>query len=278
MSPLVSIGIPAFNAEKTLPATLTSVFQQTFSDYEILVSDNASTDRTAEICRKTKAERKQMQYVRKESNCGAFQNFRDVLKQATGKYFMWLGADDLISENFLKCNVEKLEADHNKAIASAGWNLHPHPLYQGKKIGFSCCGTKFQRLSALLSNIYDSHAIFYSIIRREVIIKFPFGERGFPAWDWAVDVHLAAWGDIQRSEEANIIFGQGGMSLRDDGWRLFQSSSLDRLLPLGRFSIFFIKQLSGIALPRKIQLLAQLFRLNQRVWHDLRNSSRYGQG
>jgi hypothetical protein len=278
MPPLVSIGIPVFNAEKTLPAALHSLFQQTFTDYEVIISDNASWDKTADICETAAGRRRNAKYIRSHVNHGAFWNFQKVLGQARGKYFMWLASDDELSKKFLECNVATMERMGSSTVASAGWNYHPHPLYRKKKIGFACRGDKCERLSALLDNIYDSHGIFYSLMRTEVIRSFPFSTVGFPAWDWAVNAHLAAYGQIERSEGAQILFGQNGMSLQKGGWNLFLSNPLDRILPTSRFSIFMIKKLGGIPRLQQVKILVKLIQLNQRVWQDLRNSKRHGQG
>jgi hypothetical protein len=278
MQPLVSIGIPVFNAETTLPATLDSLFQQTYTNYEVIICDNASQDKTAKICQAAVRRRGNVSHLRSPVNRGAFWNFQKVLGQAKGKYFMWLAADDMISKNFLECNVRPMEKKGSSTVAVAGWNFHPHPLYRKKKIGFACRGHKGQRLSSLLENIYDSHGIFYSLMRTNVIRSFPFGNGSFPAWDWAVDAHLAAHGEIQRTRGAQIVFGDGGMSLKKEGWNLFQADALDRILPTGRFTFFLTKQLGGVPLFHQIKILTQLIKLNQRVRHDLRNSRRYGQG
>jgi len=278
MPPLVSIGMPVFNAEKTLPAALHSLFQQTFTDYEVVISDNSSWDKTPEICKTAARRRGNLKYLRSPVNRGAFWNFQRVLGQAKGKYFMWLAADDMISKKFLECNVKPLEKKSSSTVAVAGWNFHPHHLYSKKKIRFACRGHKGQRLSSLLENIYDSHGIFYSLMRTNVIRSFPFGNGSFPAWDWAVDVHLAAHGEIERTRGAQIIFGDGGMSLKKGGWNLFQADALDRILPTYRFTLFLTKYLGGVPLFHQIKILTQLIKLNLRVRHDLRNSRRYGQG
>lgn len=278
MQPLVSIGIPVFNAETTLPATLDSLFQQTFTNYEAIICDNASQDKTAKICQAAVRRRKNVCYLHSPVNRGAFWNFQKVLGQAKGKYFMWLAADDMLSKRFLECNVRPMEKKGSSTVAVAGWNFHPHPLYRKKKIRFACRGHKGQRLSSLLENIYDSHAIFYSLMRTNVIRSFPFGNGSFPAWDWAVDTHLAAHGEIERSQDAEIIFGRGGLSQQSGGWDLFPGDTLDRKIPTARFSQFMLKQLGSVPFLHRAKIIVKLIKLNQRVWHDLRNSRRYGQG
>lgn len=99
MHPRVSIGVPVFNGDAYLHLALNSLLTQTFSDFEIIISDNASTDRTESICRKYAAEDRRIRYVRQTANMGVTANFKFVLQEAKGEYFMWAAADDERASN-----------------------------------------------------------------------------------------------------------------------------------------------------------------------------------
>ena len=102
--PLVSIGLPVYNGENYLRESIESVLCQTFKDFELIISDNCSTDNTNSIC---------MEYVRRDSrvkcfknseNIGYAGNFNNVFNSSTGVYFKWIAHDDIINERFLeKC-------------------------------------------------------------------------------------------------------------------------------------------------------------------------------
>jgi hypothetical protein len=94
MTPVVSVGLPVFNGAAHLREALDCLLHQTFSDVEIIISDNASTDATAEICQEYVAADSRVRYFRQEHNMGAFSNFDFVLTRATGQYFMWAACDD----------------------------------------------------------------------------------------------------------------------------------------------------------------------------------------
>lgn len=110
--PKVSIGLPVYNGEKFLNNALESLLSQTFTDFEIIISDNASTDSTQTICEKFAKQDKRIRYIRQKCNIGMFSNFIFVLKQSTSKYFQWAAADDLWHPTFLEQNLMALESDN----------------------------------------------------------------------------------------------------------------------------------------------------------------------
>jgi len=110
-NPQVSIGMPVYNGEPFIREALDSLLAQTFTDFELIISDNASTDGTEAICREYAAKDDRIRYVRQPENRGALANFQFVLDEAAGEYFMWAAADDWWSENWLSENVAKIERE-----------------------------------------------------------------------------------------------------------------------------------------------------------------------
>jgi len=100
--PRVSIGMPVYNGEKYIREALDSLLAQTFTDYELIISDNASTDGTEAICREYVARDSRIRYVRQNQNRGALANYQFVLDEAVGEYFMWAAADDVWDVNFIE--------------------------------------------------------------------------------------------------------------------------------------------------------------------------------
>ena len=109
--PRVTVGVPVFNGESFLAETLDSLLNQTFSDFEIVISDNASTDRTEEICRAYAARDPRIRYYRSDANRGAAWNHNRVFELARGEYFKWNSADDLCAPEFLARCVAALDED-----------------------------------------------------------------------------------------------------------------------------------------------------------------------
>src|SRR6266567_2589360 len=118
-APLLSIGLFVFNGERFLGETLDSILNQTFTDFELIISDNASTDRTAEISQAYARRDSRIRYYRGEKNMGPGWNVRRVYELATGKYFKWAAADDLMEPDLLRRCVEVLESDPECVVAYA---------------------------------------------------------------------------------------------------------------------------------------------------------------
>ncbi|NLT52197.1 MAG: glycosyltransferase family 2 protein [Ignavibacteria bacterium] len=116
-APLVSLGLPVFNGSNFLEETLISISEQTFSDYELIISDNASTDSTYEICIKYAEKDNRIILTRNEQNKGAAYNYNKVFNQSKGKYFKWAAHDDLYEKNYLEKLIIPLEKDNKCAIS-----------------------------------------------------------------------------------------------------------------------------------------------------------------
>jgi glycosyltransferase involved in cell wall biosynthesis len=110
-APTVSIGIPVCNGASYISEAISSILGQTYGDFELIVSDNASTDRTEEICRSFAAADRRVRYFRQERNKGAAWNFNFVFEVSKGKYFKWAAHDDIVKPTFLEKSVSVIEAD-----------------------------------------------------------------------------------------------------------------------------------------------------------------------
>lgn len=109
--PLVSIGLPVFNGEDHLPEALDSLLVQDHRNLELVISDNASTDRTPEICRRYAKRDRRIRYFRNVTNTGMLANFYRVLDLSTGPYFMWAGHHDRWERSFVRECLRVLERE-----------------------------------------------------------------------------------------------------------------------------------------------------------------------
>jgi len=107
--PKVSIGMPVYNREPYLRAALDGVLNQTYRDFELLISDNASTDKTEAICREYAARDSRIRYVRNATNLGMAGNYNAAFRRAVGEYFRWVAGDDLSAPESLAACVEVLD-------------------------------------------------------------------------------------------------------------------------------------------------------------------------
>ncbi len=110
-APLVSIGLPVHNGERFLAQALDSLLGQTLTDLELILSDNASTDGTAEICRQYAARDARIRYIRQEVNVGPRRNWNFVVAQARGRYFKWATANDFCDRQMLEKCTAAMSAD-----------------------------------------------------------------------------------------------------------------------------------------------------------------------
>lgn len=116
--PLVSIGLPVYNGGNFIADTAASLLAQDYPNFELLISDNASTDETPQICRKIAEQDQRVRYFRNEENLGMFQNFNNLFYLSGGEYFMWSGAHDLWDSNFISACVAEFLKNPDLVLCS----------------------------------------------------------------------------------------------------------------------------------------------------------------
>jgi glycosyltransferase involved in cell wall biosynthesis len=114
---MVTIGLPVFNGENFLEESIESILRQSFTDYQIVISDNGSTDGTQQICEHYSAKYDSIIYLRSEKNHGAAWNFRRVFEHSSSIYFKWMAHDDIIAPNYLEKCVTALEENPEAVLA-----------------------------------------------------------------------------------------------------------------------------------------------------------------
>ena len=133
-TPLLTIGLPVYNSERFLAQSLESLLNQTFRDFRLIISDNASIDRTAEICKDYASRDKRIAYYRNSTNIGLSANFNRVFTLSASKYFKWSTSDDYWAPTMIEKAVEIMESDDRIALCyprttlvnAAGENPEPY--------------------------------------------------------------------------------------------------------------------------------------------------------
>jgi GT2 family glycosyltransferase len=273
--PLVSIGLPVYNGERSIGKAIATFLAQSFEDFELIISDNASTDGTEAICREAAARDSRVRYIRQPRNLGATGNFKFVLTQARGRYYMWAAADDLRTADFLAENVAVLEVRPEYVASTCpncfeGEEDQPH-----KRIHFSIAGSLAERYLAFLRNCWQSHGIFYSLMRSEVIRQCEIPGQSFTAADWAIDFFLASRGGIHRTQAGLTVFGRHGLSSRAGAWRAFRNQSLELLVPFYRFSGYALRLMKPLPLHAWLQVFLALLKLNFKASTDQAHAALY---
>jgi glycosyltransferase involved in cell wall biosynthesis len=107
----LTIGIPIYNGEKFIQSRLENILSQSFQDFDLIISDNASTDRTSKICKTFVLKDKRIQYFQQDHNIGGIKNYQFVSSKAKTEYFVFAAVDDMWGETFLEQNLDILEND-----------------------------------------------------------------------------------------------------------------------------------------------------------------------
>lgn len=115
-TPLITVGLPVYNSERYIKVSLDSLLAQTHSDFELVISDNASTDTTGQICKEYAARDRRIKYFRNEVNIGNPRNFNRVAELTTTRYLKWSTADDFWEPTFLEHALKIMEGDGSIAL------------------------------------------------------------------------------------------------------------------------------------------------------------------
>ncbi|MEZ4281083.1 MAG: glycosyltransferase family A protein [Myxococcota bacterium] len=121
--PRVSFGVPVRNGEATIGRCLDSILQQDFQDFEVIVSDNASTDSTCARVESIAARDPRVRLVRQATNVGLIENFNALARAARGELFRWVGADDWLEPEYTSTCVSALDAHPDAIVATSGFDL-----------------------------------------------------------------------------------------------------------------------------------------------------------
>ena len=260
--PQVSIGMPVYNGEPFIRKAIDSLINQTFKDFELIISDNSSTDCTEEICRQYAEQDIRIRYVRQSQNIGATANFEFVLDEALGKYFMWAAADDVRSHDFIELNLKFL-MDNRDYVASTspvrfeGGDFNPISMGD-----FSLCDDdKFARVFKFY-NGWHANGRFYSLILREYLIKFPYKTFDYIGADWVWVIYLALNGKLNRHENGWLLLGTTGMSNTTNIFKKYNISFISFLIPFLPMFLNTVKISMGIRLFLLMKLFLKFFKLN----------------
>ncbi|GEM_PF-1810031 len=185
--PLVSIGLPVYNGARYVARALESLCAQDYPRIEIVCSDNASRDRTLEICEAYAKKYPFIRVHRQDRNVGVLKNFQTVLDLARGEYFMWAGADDGWEPAFVRRLVEEMEAHPEAALAMTAFErvhedgtLFDVQRFVGKD---SPNGKTHFSIALKLTSPLKFNLFLYGLFRREFIRKASRFFPDIPAWD-----------------------------------------------------------------------------------------------
>ena len=193
----VSIGMPVYNGEEFLRFAIDSILAQTCGDFELVISDNASTDATESICRDYAAKDARIKYQRNAVNIGASENYNIVFRRSTAPYFKWASSNDYCAPEFLARCLAVLDASADVALVYPRTRLFRETIADGQDyedgvdIRDENAAVRFERMIAQL----QLNNIMNGVMRSGPLKRTPL-IKPFFASDCVLMAELALYGKI----------------------------------------------------------------------------------
>jgi glycosyltransferase involved in cell wall biosynthesis len=169
----VTVGMPVYNGDNYLAETLDSILAQTYQNFEVVISDNGSTDGTERICRDYVAKDPRFKYHRSEVNLGVSRNFKRTVGLSSGDYFMFLAHDDKLAPEFLTQCVAVLDADPEVALCypkAIEIDTQGNPLYKKEQPLDAASSKPHLRFRQMIRMDHNCETLF-GLIRANVLKK-----------------------------------------------------------------------------------------------------------
>ena len=213
LQPLVSIGLPVYNGEKYLKQSIDSLLAQTYKNIELIICDNASSDRTPEICLEYAKFDGRIRYQRNQTNIGGANNHNLTFELAQGKYFRWASYDDLCAPDLIEKCVNILEKNPSIVICYSnvvsidekGNQLEVTSRNNGSS------SKSFERFSAIASS-RDYCEETYGVIRANIFGKTQL-QQNYTGSDRTLMCELSLYGQFYEIQEPLFFkrFHQGNI-------------------------------------------------------------------
>lgn len=262
-APLVSIGMPVYNEESYILASITALLNQDYENIEIVLSDNGSTDKTSDICEEMARNHSNITFNKFDTNVGITKNFNYVLEQSHGKYFMWAAGHDLWSKNYISECVNMMLMNPLSVISfgSSQWIDQNDHIMDSRQFGWA----DTRGLDIISRYVYafwgNMHPILGIIKRDKLIIKPAINTAGT---DLILLCRLSLEGDFIHATKAHwsrrefreeSSYKEKIQRYKSKEFKLI-SSKLDSLFPLARLPFELTKDIfsSSQSIPIKCSL------------------------
>ena len=248
--PDVFIGLTIYNGERFLDEAINSLLSQTYGNFTLFISDDASTDGSRLVCEKYAGRDPRVKYYRQPKNMGMFPNFNFVLDKAHGDYFMWAAQDDIREKDYIKTCVSNLEKNKNIGVATSLLAvIDSYGRSMREELELAELSGKPGYLSVarfvLQPEILGKCNIMYSLFRLDAIKKTWEVYPQRPEWGSDYHFSLAAISRFGLIVEPRVLFKKraGGYSSPDSGKnddpaavrKLELKNPKNHMFPFGRF-------------------------------------------
>jgi glycosyltransferase involved in cell wall biosynthesis len=210
-SPLVSIGLPTYNRAQRFERALRSAVAQSYTNLEIVVSDNASDDATADVCVRVANNDRRVRYIRQPVNRGMQANFRAVLAEARGELFMWLGDDDWLDPEYVSACAGFLRDNPGHSLV-AGFDRYYRQgrvEREGPRLTLEESSGQ-ERVMAYFRQV-TMNGVFYGLMRRALLSSIPFSD--VLGNDWMVISAAAFVGKVRTLDTVCVNRSAEGVSM-----------------------------------------------------------------
>lgn len=179
LHPLVTIGMPVFNDVEFIEESIVSILNQTYKNFHLILSDDGSTDGSADICKKYALLDARITYIKQEKNLGISKNMEFLLNKCKTPFFMWAADDDLWAPNFIEILLQLLEQNQNAVVAFSQYDqIEQHSKEHIKTINVSYYNKNVVKsLNYFIQNSDDGFG--YGLFRTSLIQGVQF-----PNWWW----------------------------------------------------------------------------------------------
>lgn len=264
-SPRVTIGLPVFNGAATIAEALSSLTRQGYPHFKVVISDNASTDATADICRRFAESDPRVEYYRQNINIGGEANFNFVLHRAVTEYFMWAAADDIRSPDYLELCVAFLDAHHEYVASTCPTRFMEKPPVPWDM------GDRSLESESLCRNFIDffptlsqwhANAHIYSLFRRAALVSSTRNITHFLGSDWAIIIQALTYGKFRRLDAGYLLLGRHGTSNRLNFFRMYRTRPVHWILPFAEFSRITLRSTRGLPARCRLRICKHLAIIN----------------
>lgn len=208
-SPLVTVGVLSYNRDYHLSKSLDSIINQSYKNLEIIISDDASIDKSINICKKYEGKDKRIKVFIQKKNLSLVKNSNFVLKKAHGKYFMWASNDDIWHKDFVKILVGMLEENKKSVLAMSNMILTNAKVRQYSNLNFRAHENRFEMLKKYL---FFPSLLVWGIIRTKTLRKTGgFHEDSRPLYGGSDN--LTVWKVILKGE---FVFSSRNLFFKKD--------------------------------------------------------------
>jgi glycosyltransferase involved in cell wall biosynthesis len=283
--PLVTVGLPVYNGERFVSKSLDTLLAQTFEDFKIVISDNASTDRTGEICREYASRDRRIEYHRNPTNIGLAGNLNLTSSMCRSKYFRWATADDFCAPELLAEHVPVLESDPEIALCySQAWLVDEHDVpYESWKDKLHLMqDDPVERFELVVKNILRVH--HHLGLMRTEFLQQTRGLASHISSDQGLIAELSLLGKFFQLEKP-LFFRR--MHRGSSSWETFNENHQARYyhpanvkrIPFGRlrFHAYYVSVVrrSALSATQRLELYAFLARYSAAEWRWLGGELRY---